>query len=168
MADWNPVARGIVTEVASSDDGGLTLSDISLIAKWRVFSGFDDVVPGISKQPGDQLVWSVSPGEWTVLGPRPGEDDVVDLSHVRGMFRLTGVNAPGVLAKICALDLSDDMFPEGTAARTLVAGVATELVRDDQDGVQSYLILPSRSFGVYLYDVILDAGEEFGLVDTRV
>jgi sarcosine oxidase gamma subunit len=66
------------------------------------------------------------------------------------------------------LDLGDDTFPEGAAARTLVAGVATELVRDDRDAVGSYLILPSRSFGRYIYDVILDAGEEFGLVDTRV
>ena len=130
MADWNPVARGIVTKVAQSDDGGLILSDVSLTSKWRVFSGFDDVVPGISKRPGDQLVWSVRHGEWTVLGSRPGEDDVVDLSHVRAMFRLAGVDASKVLAKICALDLGDDMFPEGAAARTLVAGVATELVRD--------------------------------------
>jgi sarcosine oxidase, subunit alpha len=162
VADWNPVARSIVTKVAQADDGGLILSDASLTSKWRVFSGFDDVGPGVSKRLNDQLIWSVSPDEWTVLGPRPDEADVVDLSHVRAMFRLTGVDASKVLAKICALNLGDDMFPEGTAARTLVAGVATELVRDDQDGVQSFLILPSRSFGVYLYEVILDAIEEFG------
>jgi heterotetrameric sarcosine oxidase gamma subunit len=113
------------------------------------------------------LAWSVSPGEWTVIGDRP-DGDVVDLTSVRAMFRLTGANAPRILAKICALDLGDEMFPEKAAARTLVAAVATELVRDDQEGVRSYLILPSRSFGRYMHDVILDAGGEFGLVGTRV
>ncbi len=163
MSDWNPVARGIVAKVVSSVDGDLTLSDVSLTPKWRVFSGFEDVRPGPSMPLNHQLVWSVSPDEWTVLGSRPGENDVVDVTHVRAMFRLTGVNASRILAKICALDLGDDIFPEEAAARTLVAGVATELVRDDQDGVRSYLILPSRSFGLYMYDVILDAGGEFGL-----
>ena len=168
MSDWKPVPRGIVAEVASSDDGDVTLSDVSLTPKWRVFSGFEDVRPGVSTRLGDRLAWSVSPDEWTVLGSPPGQAEVVDLTHVRAMFRLTGVNAWRVLAKICALDLGDDTFPEGAAARTLVAGVVTELVRDDRDAMRSYLILPSRSFGRYIHDVILDAGEEFGLVDTRV
>ena len=153
-----------MAKVASSDDGDLTLSDVSLTPMWRVFSGSDDVRSGTSMRLKDRLIWSVSPDEWTFLGSRPDEADVVDLTHVRAMFRLTGVKASRVLAKICALDLGDDIFPEGAAARTLVAGVATELIRDDQDGVRSYLILPSRSFGLYMYDVILDAGGEFGLV----
>ena len=131
----------------------LTLTDLGKTPKWRLFGDHT----------AEDLAWSVSPGEWTVLGDRP-DGDVVDLTSVRAMFRLTGVDAPRLLAKICALDLGDDIFPEGAAARTLVAGVATELVRDDQDGVPSYLILPSRSFGRYMHDVILDAGGEFGLV----
>lgn len=131
----------------------LTLTDLGKTPKWRLFG---DHAAG-------DLAWSVSPGEWTVIGGRP-DGDVVDLTSVRAMFRLTGVDAPGLLAKICALDLGDDVFPEGAAARTLVAGVATELVRDDQDGAPSFLILPSRSFGRYMQDVILDAGGEFGLV----
>jgi heterotetrameric sarcosine oxidase gamma subunit len=108
------------------------------------------------------LVWSVTPGEWTVLGNRPS-DEVVDLTHVRSMFRLTGAEAAELLNRICTLDLSDGMFPNGAAARTLVAGVATEVVRDDIETTPSYLILPSRSFGTYLWDVIEDAGGELDL-----
>jgi sarcosine oxidase gamma subunit len=58
------------------------------------------------------------------------------------------------------------MFPNGAAARTLFAGVTTELVRDDVDETTSYLILPSRSFGRYVEDVLTDAGAEFGLVQV--
>jgi sarcosine oxidase gamma subunit len=145
----------LLTSILKGHDSvfDLTLTDLGKTPKWRLFGD----------HAARDLAWSVSPGEWTVIGGRP-DGDVVDLTSVRAMFRLTGVDAPRLLAKICALDLGDDVFPEGAAARTLVAGVATELVRNDQDGAPSYLILPSRSFGRYMQDVILDAGGEFGLV----
>lgn len=160
MAEFSPIAVEAHPEASSA---GLTLSDFSIVPKWRVFSGYEEVRPGTSRHFEDRLVWSVSPGEWTVTGPAPGPDPVVDLTHVRVMFRLTGEDATSLLAKVCALDLSDPMFPNGAAARTLVAGVATELVRDDQDGMISILLLPSRSFARYFHEVLLDAGEEFGL-----
>lgn len=159
MAEYSPIPAVVAPDVTSN---GLSLSDVSVVPKWRVFSGYDDVRPGTSAKHDEQLVWSVSPREWTVVGPRP-DRDTVDLTHVRVMFRLTGDDGPEVLAKVCAIDFSDDMFPDGAAARTLVAGVATEVVRDDQNGARSYLILPSRSFGRYLHDVLVDAGLEFGL-----
>jgi sarcosine oxidase gamma subunit len=140
----------------------LTLSDASAIPKWRVFSGHEDIEPGTSHGSGDELVWSVSPGEWTVFGDRP-KGDAVDLRHVRATLRLTGPDARELISRVCALDLSDDMFPSGAAARTLFAGIAAELVRDDVDGTPSYLILPSRSYERYIRDVLIDAGAEFGL-----
>jgi sarcosine oxidase, subunit alpha len=139
----------------------LTVSDLSPTPKWRVFTGHDDVIPGTSHRSGDTLAWSVTPGEWTVLGDRP--DDAVDLTHVRAMFRLTGADAATMINRVCALDLGDHMFPNGAAARTLFAGVATEIVRDDEEDAPSYLLLPSRSLSTYILEVILDAGAEFGL-----
>lgn len=160
MAEYSPIPVDAVPEARSE---GLILTDISVVPKWRVFSGYEEVSPGTSVKLDDRLVWSVTPGEWTVVGPAPQPDGVVDLTHVRVMFRLTGPDSPRLLAKICALDLGDEMFPNGAAARTLVAGVATELVRDDHEGERSFLILPSRSFGRYLLEVLLDAGLEYGL-----
>jgi sarcosine oxidase gamma subunit len=159
VAEFSPIPVEETPEVTSN---GLALSDFSVVPKWRVFAGYEQIVPGTSETRDERLIWSVSPGEWTVVGPKP-EGEVVDLTHVRVMFRLTGEDAPALLSRICALDLSDDMFPDGAAGRTLVAGVATELVRDDQDRSRSYLILPSRSFGRYLHGVLVDAGQEFGL-----
>jgi len=138
----------------------LALVDLSQTLKWRVFSGHD-VRPGTADGSGDSLVWSVTPGEWTVLGARP--EGAVDLTHVRAMFRLTGTDADTVINRVCALDLGDATFPSGAAARTLFAGVATEIVRDDEGEDPSYLLLPSRSYSTYILDVLLDAGSEFGL-----
>lgn len=139
----------------------LTLTDLSPASKWRVFDGYH-LAPGTSKGTGEDLVWSVSPGEWTVLGERP-ERETVDLTHVRAMLRLTGSEAATLINRVCGLDLSDGMFPSGAAARTLFAGVATEIIRDDVDDTPSYLIVPSSSFKTYILNVIEDAGAEFGL-----
>lgn len=129
----------------------LTLIDVGDTPKWRTFN-----------QPGGGLSWSVTPGEWTVLGDRP-KGGVVDLTSVRAMFRLSGDRSTELLNKICALNFSDTEFLNGSSARTLVAGVATELVRDDQKDTLSYLILPSRSFSRYMEETLRDAGLEFGL-----
>lgn len=139
----------------------LSLTDLSQTPKWRVFGGHGGIRPGTSSRSEEDLVWSVTPGEWTVLGERP--DDAVDLTHVRAMFRLTGAAAAMVINRVCALDLGDHVFPNGASARTLFAGVATEIVRDDEAEAPSYLLLPSRSFSTYVLEVILDSGAEFGL-----
>jgi sarcosine oxidase gamma subunit len=143
----------------------LSLTDVSAAQKWRVFSGYDGIRPGTSQRAGDDLAWSVSPNEWTAVGERP--EGAVDLTHVRAMFRLSGIDASVLINRLCALDLSDGMFPDGASARTLFAGVATEIVRDDQEGKPSYLLLPSRSYSTYIVDVIRDAGAEFGLTTSN-
>ena len=129
----------------------LTLTDLGQESKWRTFT-----------DPGG-FAWSVTPSEWTRLGDHP-QGEAVDLTSVRAMFRLTGDLSASLLNKICGLDFGEELFPDGSSARTLVAGVATEIVRDDHQGTRSYLILPSRSFGRYMEETIRDAGLEFGIV----
>jgi heterotetrameric sarcosine oxidase gamma subunit len=162
VADHLPIASGTLPTLATKDRT-LVLVDESSAPKWRVFDGLPEVRPGTARSLPAGLTWSVTPGEWTILGQRPNTGTVVDLTHVRAMFRLTGDRAVDLLAKLCALDFSDGMFPHTAAARTLLAGVATEIVRHDQNGTRSYLLLPSRSFGRYVHGVIADAGSEFGL-----
>ncbi len=139
----------------------LTITDESNVTKARVVG---DAGPpmGTADHVGGNLRFSTSPGEWTVLGALP--DGGIDLTHVRVVFQLTGDDARALLAKVCALDFDDGMFPSGRAARTSVAGVATEIVRDDQDGERSYLLVCSRSFGGYLWSVLADQAAEFGVV----
>jgi sarcosine oxidase gamma subunit len=164
VPERTPTARSPLPQPPSEGTGEVILEDLSLAGKWRVWPGpYADVRPGTARRDGELLVWSVSPSEVTVVGPRPPGDDVVDLTHVRAMLRATGEASRDLLARLCALDLSDAMFPSGRAARTLVAGVATEVVRDDTAGSRSYLLLPSRSFALCLLESILDAGHDLGL-----
>jgi heterotetrameric sarcosine oxidase gamma subunit len=122
------------------------------------------------------------PGEWLVLAP-PGAaaavagwltttaagaagDEFVsmtDLTHGRALVRITGPDPAGLLARLCGADLHDDMAPDGAALRSAVAGVATDIIRDDQAAVPSYLLHCERSSGRYLFGALVSAGQELGI-----
>jgi len=128
----------------------------------------------------DLLVIGSGPGEWLVVAP-PGAQSrlleqlnaaaagvtelvtLLDITHGRALVRLTGDRSPDLLAKECGLDLADAVVRNGSALRTAVAKLATDLVRDDRDGVRSYLLHCERSSGQYLFDALRDAGREFGV-----
>ena len=92
---------------------------------------------------------------------------VLDLTHGRALMRLTGRPAAATLAKMCGIDLADASTPNGTAFRSSVAKLVTDVIRDDQQNaagtVASYLLHCERSYGQYLFDALLDAGAEFGI-----
>ena len=129
----------------------------------------------------DLLVIGWGPGEWTLLGPPGAEarlasvaalnrDDgdgevlsATEVTHGHALMRLAGTAAVALLAKICAIDLGDDVTPNGAAFRSSVAKLVTEVVRHDRDGEPSYLLQCDRAFGQYLFDAVLDAGTEFDI-----
>ena len=138
---------------------------------------------------GPEGVWLVvgsGPGEWLVLAPpdaaaavtdwlatvaadAAGDEFVsmTDLTHGRALVRVTGPDAADLLARLCGTDLEDDMAPDGAALRSGVAGVATDIIRDDAmiDGaaVPSYLLHCERSSGQYLFGALVSAGESLGI-----
>jgi len=135
-----------------------------------------------ASQDGAWLVVGSGPGEWLVLAP-PGAaaavadwlatvaadaagDEFVsmtDLTHGRALVRVTGPDAADLLARLCGADMHDDMAPDGAALRSAVAGVATDVIRDDQAAVPSYLLHCERSSGQYLFGALVSAGESFGI-----
>jgi heterotetrameric sarcosine oxidase gamma subunit len=131
---------------------------------------------------GSGLVVGSGPGEWLVLAPAgeagavagrlertaaesaPQEFvSVIDLTHGRALVRVTGPHAAELLARLCPIDLADDMTPDGSALRSSVAGVATDLIRDDRPAGPSYLLHCERSSGRYLHDSLLAAGQSLGI-----
>lgn len=134
---------------------------------------------GVEGLTGDVLVTCAAPGEWLILA-EPGAQGhlvgwtltepsdqlvtVVDITHGRALLRLAGAHAQDVLAKECAVDLTDRGHGLGQRAlRTAVAGLAVDIVCEDVVGERSYLLHCERSSGQYLVDVVLDAGSEFAV-----
>jgi heterotetrameric sarcosine oxidase gamma subunit len=124
------------------------------------------------------LVIGSGPGEWLLLAP-PGTNaavmeligaiqdgglvSVFDTTHGRALVRITGATAPDLLAKVCAIDFTDEVTPDGAAFRSSVAKLVTDVVRDDRGDSRSYLLHCERSSGQYLFDALIDAGDEFGI-----
>lgn len=124
------------------------------------------------------LVVGSGPGEWLLLAP-PGTGtetvrrveevrdremaSILDVTHGRALVRISGEKARDLLSKVCGIDFSEELTPNMTALRSSVAKLATDLVRDDQDRVRSYLLHCERSFGQFLFDSLFDAGDEFDI-----
>ncbi|MEX0698780.1 MAG: hypothetical protein WD354_03505 [Acidimicrobiia bacterium] len=184
MSD-TPVARSPVAQVSPIEfakgweisrrqsSGPLRLADLSPLTKLGVKSQEPpfNVPYGRSTRVGDWLIVGSGPGEWTLIGPigetrevvTSGFASVVDLTHGRALMRLTGQKAPSVMEKVCSIDFSTPMCPNGAAFRAPVANVVTDVVRDDVEGTRSYLVHCERSSGQFLFDAVFDAGTEFGI-----
>ncbi|MEP7088523.1 MAG: sarcosine oxidase subunit gamma family protein [Nocardioidaceae bacterium] len=131
---------------------------------------------------GDRLIVGSGPDEWLVLGPPgkaaeiagefgdavrgvdPGSMAVVDLTHGRALVRLSGPETLTLLRRVTAVDLDDRLVPNGSALRTSLARVVTDLIRDDVQGSPSYLVHCERSSGRYLQQSLLAAGSDLGAV----
>jgi heterotetrameric sarcosine oxidase gamma subunit len=90
-----------------------------------------------------------------------GFASTVDISHSRTAVRITGDCAAHTLSKLGSADFSDHMTPNGAALGNGIAGVTCDIVRDDQRGVRSYLLLLDGSFITYFLGALHDAASEF-------
>ena len=195
IAPAPPVVRADGWEVSGRRaEAELTLTDCTPLTKVQVrapVGGQAEAALGVrfgraarvSRGSKGTLVVGSGPGEWLLLAA-PGlaqalEPEAVaaqalgepvtwvDQTHGRALVRLSGQHGPSLLAKLCGIDLSDDITPDGAAFRTSVAALATDVIRDDLVGAagrtRSYLLHCERSSGQYLFDAMLRAGAEFGI-----
>ena len=176
----SPVAHGPI----SAPDGAVTVEDETVTAKIVVraaagtAAAADLAVPyGQSRLRADgTLVCGTRPDEWTLFAAvdraaevaasvnTEGFVNVIDITHGRAMMRVSGRKATALLAKVCNIDLADDMTPDGAVFSGSVAKVTCDLLRSDRAGEPSYLISCERSFGDYLFAALADACTEFGAI----
>lgn len=179
------IASPITTTYPVNGDAALTIADESATAKTLVRSDQEQfgVGFGASGAHGDAIVAGTRPDEWTILGSveaveaaeaaidRGGFTSVIPFTHGRALFRITGDDATRMLEKVCGIDWSDSMTPNGAVVSASVALTTCDIIRNDLDKGEgstkrSYLLMMDRSFAQYLFDALLDAGEEFNLAVT--
>lgn len=176
----NTFESSVVTVNSAAASAAVAVTDESDVTKASVRAA--DGTPaaaalgltfGSSEHRGDSFVARVRPDEWFVMGSASAVGDAirgldlsgyastVDITYSRMMLRVTGADAAKMMEKVCNLDFSDPMTPNGACAGASVAKVGCDVIRDDVERVRSYRILCDRSFGQYLYDALVDSAAEF-------
>lgn len=79
-----------------------------------------------------------------------------------GWFTLTGDAGSAVMAKLCAVDMRDEFFPPLSIAQTSVARINAIVVKHSINGVPTFSLLFDSGYVSYMWDVLLDAMQEFG------
>ena len=88
---------------------------------------------------------------------------VVDITHGRAEIRLVGPASQALLSKVCGLDFASAAFPDGTARQSSLARTNQLIIRRDAGSLPAFSIIGKRSLGLYVWDVISQAGREWGL-----
>lgn len=137
----------------------------------RTFPALEDCAlpgPGRASRQRDNTVLWTGPDQWVLVSggslvlPTSGDGSsdvtVTDLSHARTAIRVSGPHAVDVLLKGCPLDL--ERFSVDDCAGSLLGHVNVLLHRESDACFDVYVF---RSFGLALWEWILDASMEFGV-----
>lgn len=130
---------------------------------------------GVPVAPGGVIVRDESiaaclrPDLFLLLAASVGTDELppgvtlTDLTHGRGLLRLSGSQAGRVLAKLCGLNLHDSAFPDRHVAPASYARVRAIVLRHDgaADGSPAYYLIVDRSHAAYVWAVTVDAMQEY-------
>jgi sarcosine oxidase, subunit gamma len=97
--------------------------------------------------------WRIEDDERTY--PLPRRD-----SHA--WLAVAGQAAPEMFAKLCAIDLRRDKFPDLAIAQTSIAKMSAILTRGDIGADPVFHLLVDSAAALYFCDCLLDASDEFG------
>ncbi len=170
------LARDAATDFATEADGVRLVAEPRLgIAKLQILAAepdawLEDVLgiaapPPLSEvEPGPVACAWLAPGEWLVTGR---EDDVervrarcveaaghlglmVDVTHARAVFELSGPMARSVLAAHCPLDLGEADVPVGAALRSIFSDTGFFISRrPDREGEPCFRLIFDQTMASY-------------------
>ena len=107
--------------------------------------------------------WLVS-GEDTELVAKLADEvgdygSVVDLSHGRSVIRIDGPKSRWVLAKLFAIDFSEEAFAKGDGLSTVHHDFMVQIQRTEDDAFDIYVF---RSFARSFWHLLCRSSEEVG------
>ncbi len=100
--------------------------------------------------------------------PDDGSVTLTERAEEFTSLALWGPNARKVLAKVTNADLSNNAFPYYTAQDIDVGMAPAKVFRISYAGEQGYEIYAPVSFGMHLWDIIMDAGVEFDIAPIGI
>ncbi len=89
---------------------------------------------------------------------------VTDVTHGRVEIRVIGPDSQALLSKVCGLDFHPSAFPNETAKQSSLAKTTQLIIRRDIGELPTFSIIGTQSLGPYVWDTMMEAGKEFGIV----
>lgn len=193
MSNYNPIFRSPITSVSAqgSVSSQLSVADLTGVPVILIQGEAGDLLkqhfaqiparPGDLVEAGGSLLARLTPTELYLFGLSPNaelpsaailEDSLAkgqrfahatDYTHGKAVIRLAGAAAPELLSKICGLDFDPAIFSNLHVAQTSAAKIKTLIARCDVTGIPTYFLHVNRPLGQYFWEVVWDAGQEFGL-----
>lgn len=115
-------------------------------------------------EPGPVAIAWLAPGEWLVTGDAADVERVrlrcaeaagnlglmIDITHARATYELSGAAARSILAAHCPLDLSAEAMPVGAAKRSMFSDTGFFISRrSDRDGQPRFRLIFDQSMAGY-------------------
>lgn len=89
---------------------------------------------------------------------------ITDVTHGRAEIRVIGSASQEILSKVCGLDFHPSAFPNETAKQSSLAKTTQLIIRCDIGELSAFSIIGAQSLGPYVWDTLMEAGREFGVV----
>ncbi len=119
-------------------------------------------------------VFITSPPDKIMLVAQTLEENFADCAHLVDMtsnfaaITVSGPSSSQMLSKLTDLNISPNAFPDLSCAQGMMAEVYVIIVRWDRLGLPGYDVYISREYGEYMWDAMLEAGHEYGIVPFGV
>jgi heterotetrameric sarcosine oxidase gamma subunit len=162
----HPLAESAAHGIEMPGVNHLELVDGARIHAILAFRGAEQSVSGILATLPPGRVRAVGPGEWLVVtGDRAQAPEidgamVVDQSHGRSLFRLSGPDSMAILMRGVAVDLRGGALSTNSSSSMAFGHLSINLARLADT---TFELVVGRSFAESLYHDVRQAGRAFGL-----
>ncbi|MGB0387588.1 MAG: sarcosine oxidase subunit gamma family protein [Ardenticatenaceae bacterium] len=168
LSDLSDRAKVMVEGALASELLGLALGVAEVAINSGVAVGDDTYVYRLRR---DRFYVSAPTGQEaamrSILNAALAEVDglvtVTDMTNGRAELLLAGPNSATCLSRVCGLDFYETKFPNHTAKQSSVAKTRQLIMRRDIGDLPAYYISGGRSFAVYLWKIILEAGQDLAI-----
>jgi sarcosine oxidase subunit alpha len=146
--------------------GELEVGRASTVRLEQESNGQDAIVMGLAS---DDLLILTAPSQATStlqLLSKGTEEcaHAVDVSSGLAGVKVAGPEAHRLLSAVTPLNISPSAFPDMTCAQGMAAEIHGTVLRHDIGGILSYDLYFGREFGEYMWDALVEAGEEYGVL----
>jgi sarcosine oxidase subunit alpha len=160
---WADLKVGRVRYAVMVDESGIILDDGTVARLGEDHFFITTTTSGIGSVEEWLAWWMEGDPEGTPLCAH-----VTNVTSALAAVNLAGPKSRDVLAKVTDLDVSPAALPYLRAVQGTVAGVPATILRIGFVGELGYEMHFAAEYGEYVWDVLMDAGQEFGIAPFGV